>query len=114
LRFSRRLCSARNPRENQNRNPDGPHIAEDGSSEGEVDLAQLVASSDGYSPADIEFAARSASQSALEQSVFGAPGGSIRGPSTDDYLTAIARTRATVSATVASEFRDDIAALART
>ncbi|MBA4248568.1 MAG: AAA family ATPase [Microbacterium sp.] len=82
--------------------------------EGDVDLAQLVASSDGYSPADIEFAARSASQSALEQSVFGAPGGGIRGPSTADYLTAIARTRATVSPEVASEFRDDIAALART
>ncbi len=82
--------------------------------EGEVDLPQLVASSDGYSPADIEFAARSASQAALEQSVFGMPGAGIRGPSTSDYLTAIARTRATVSSTVANEFRDDIAALART
>ncbi len=82
--------------------------------EGEVDLAQLVASSDGYSPADIEFAARSASQAALEQSVFGAPGAGIRGPSTADYVAAIARTRATVSATVASEFGEDIEALART
>jgi MoxR-like ATPase/GNAT superfamily N-acetyltransferase len=82
--------------------------------EGEVDLAQLVASSDGYSPADIEFAARSASQAALEQSVFGSPVAGIRGPSTDDYLTAIAKTRATVSSTVASEFREDIEALART
>ncbi len=82
--------------------------------EGEVDLAQLVASSDGYSPADIEFAARSASQAALEQSVFGSPEAGIRGPSTDDYLTAIAKTRATVSSTVASEFREDIEALART
>lgn len=81
--------------------------------EGEVDLAQLVASSDGYSPADIEFAARSASQAALEQSVFGSPEAGIRGPSTDDYLTAIAKTRATVSSTVASEFREDIEALAR-
>ena len=82
--------------------------------EGEVDLAQLVTSSDGYSPADIEFAARSASQAALEQSVFGSPGAGIRGPSTHDYLTAIAKTRATVSSTVASEFREDIEALART
>ncbi len=82
--------------------------------EGEVDLAQLVASSDGYSPADIEFAARSASQAALEQSVFGSPEAGIRGPSTEDYLTAIAKTRATVSSTVASEFREDIEALART
>ena len=82
--------------------------------EGEIDLAQLVASSDGYSPADIEFAARSASQAALEQSVFGSPGAGIRGPSTGDYLTAIARTRATVSSTAAREFGEDIAALART
>lgn len=82
--------------------------------EGEVDLAQLVSSTDGYSPADIEFAARSASQAALEQSVFGGQDARILGPSTHDYLTAIARTRATVSATVANEFRDDIDALART
>lgn len=80
----------------------------------EVDLAELVASSDGYSPADIEFAARSASQAALEQSVYGQPEAGIRGPSTADYLTAIRRTRATVSSTVAQEFREDIEALART
>lgn len=80
----------------------------------EVDLAELVASSDGYSPADIEFAARSASQAALEQSVYGQPGAGIRGPSTEDYLTAIRRTRATVSSVVAQEFREDIEALART
>lgn len=79
-----------------------------------VDLEQLVANTDGYSPADIEFAARSASQSALEQSVFGAAGAGIQGPSTTDYLTAIAKTRATVSATVSSDFQEDIDALART
>ena len=82
--------------------------------EGSVNLAELVASTDGYSPADIEFAARSASQSALEQSVFGAPDAGILGPSTDDYLAAIAKTRATVSATVSSDFQVDIEALART
>ncbi len=82
--------------------------------EGEVDLAQLVESTDGYSPADIEFAARSASQAALEQSVFGAEGAGILGPSTAHYLTAVARTRATVSAVVAREFSEDIDALART
>ena len=81
--------------------------------EGEVDLAQLVARTDGYSPADIEFAARSASQAALEQSVYGVDGAAVRGPSTADYLAAIDRTRATVSATEAAEFREDIAALAR-
>ncbi|WAB84434.1 GNAT family N-acetyltransferase [Microcella daejeonensis] len=87
-----------------------------------IDLAQLVARTDGYSPADIEFAARSASQAALEQSVFGVssvewadgPAGALTGPSTADYLAAIDRTRATVSSTEAFEFREDIAALART
>jgi len=78
-----------------------------------VDLDLLVARTDGYSPADIEFAARSASQAALEQSVFGASGDTISGPSTADYLAAIERTRATVSPTEAFEFREDIAALAR-
>lgn len=78
-----------------------------------VALDLLVARTDGYSPADIEFAARSASQAALEQSVFGASGGEISGPSTADYLTAIDRTRATVSPTEAFEFREDISALAR-
>jgi GNAT superfamily N-acetyltransferase len=82
--------------------------------EGTVDLAAIVARSDGYSPADIEFAARTASQAALEQSVFGGSGASIVGPSTEDYLAALAKTRATVSAVVAQEFREDIEALART
>jgi len=79
-----------------------------------VNLAAIVERSDGYSPADIEFAARTASQAALEQSVFGDTAAAIVGPSTDDYLSAIAKTRATVSATVAQEFREDIDALART
>ncbi len=82
-----------------------------------VDFAQIVGNSDGYSPADIEFAARTASQSALEQAVFsdGSDASStIVGPSTDDYLAAIAKTRATVSSVVAQEFREDIDALART
>ena len=82
-----------------------------------VDFAQIVRASDGYSPADIEFAARTASQSALEQAVFsdGSDSSStIVGPSTDDYLAAIVKTRATVSSVVAQEFREDIEALART
>lgn len=81
--------------------------------EGTVDVAAIVSASDGYSPADIEFAARKASQGALEQSVFGDSGTSIVGPSTSDYLAAIAETRATVSAVVAQEFCEDIELLAR-
>jgi transitional endoplasmic reticulum ATPase len=35
-----------------------------------VDIAQLVERTEGFSPADIEFAARSASQRALEKAVY--------------------------------------------
>ena len=81
--------------------------------QGSVDVAQIVASTDGYSPADIEFAARSAAQAALEQSVFGDGGAQKLGPSTEDYLDAITKTRATVSSVVSSQFEEDIEALAR-
>jgi transitional endoplasmic reticulum ATPase len=78
-----------------------------------VDLALLVARTDGFSPADIEFAARSAAQAALENSVYGNVDAATIGPTTDDYLTAISRTRTTVSAQVARDFSEDIEALAR-
>lgn len=80
---------------------------------GDLDLRAIVAASAGYSPADIEFAARKASQAALEKAVFGADGAAIVGPSTADYLDAIAETRATVSATATREFEQDIDVLAR-
>ncbi|WP_026555665.1 ATP-binding protein [Arthrobacter sp. 35W] len=85
-----------------------------------VDVAALVERSEGFSPADIEFAARSASQRALEKAIddgaaaAGANGTRRRGPGTHDYLDTIADTRATVSAEVAGEFLEDIDALART
>ncbi|ALE92868.1 AAA family ATPase [Arthrobacter alpinus] len=84
----------------------------------EVDVAGLVAASSGFSPADIEFAARSASQRALEKAVYDdvshAPAAGPRGPVTADYLETIADTRATVSDAVAADFLEDIDALART
>lgn len=100
-----------------------------------VDLDLLVSKSNGFSPADIEFSARKASQHALEKSVYGAasdgsaaeaadvdaaaktdaaaraPGAT--GPTTEDYLEAIAQTRATVSAEVVHEFQEDIKRIAR-
>ncbi|WP_104111825.1 MULTISPECIES: ATP-binding protein [unclassified Arthrobacter] len=91
-----------------------------------IDVEALVAASVGFSPADIEFAARSASQRALEKAMFdggsasGGPGTSegessqARGPVTADYLETIAETKATVSDAVAADFLEDIAALART
>jgi len=81
--------------------------------DGTVDLEAIVSNTEGYSPADIEFAARKASQSALEKAVFGPKDSGIVGPSTADYVSAISETRATVSATATTEFEEDIQALAR-
>ncbi|WP_024287772.1 ATP-binding protein [Cellulomonas sp. KRMCY2] len=81
---------------------------------GSVDLDLLVQNSEGFSPADIEYAARKASQQALETSL-DTDDESARaiGPSTTDYLDAIGGTKATVSVEVAAEFLDDIASIAR-
>ncbi|QNE47461.1 GNAT family N-acetyltransferase [Glaciihabitans sp. INWT7] len=82
--------------------------------DGLVDLEALVVASDGFSPADVEYAARRASQEALERALFSeadAPGPA--GPSTQDYIAAIRSTRTTVSPQVAAEFLEDIERLAR-
>lgn len=90
-----------------------------------VDIPLLVERTEGFSPADIEFAARSASQRALEKAVYddaaaaGSPSkGSTasqgrKGPVTQDYLDAIADTRTTVSEQVYQEFLEDIDVLGR-
>ena len=80
----------------------------------QVDLAVLVEKSDGFSPADVEYAAHRASQHALEKALYKAGDGpAINGPSTDDYVAAISETRRTVSEEVAAEFLEDIERLAR-
>ncbi|TFB75913.1 GNAT family N-acetyltransferase [Cryobacterium glaciale] len=80
----------------------------------EVDLAVLVEQSDGFSPADVEYAAHRASQHALEKALYRAGDGPvINGPSTEDYALAISETRRTVSDEVAAEFLEDIERLAR-
>ena len=89
-----------------------------------VDVELLVERTEGFSPADIEYAARSASQRALEKAVYDdgglASGGDVsvreavrKGPSTRDYLDAIGDTRTTVSAEVQADFLEDIEALGR-
>ncbi|MDJ0317657.1 ATP-binding protein [Arthrobacter antibioticus] len=81
----------------------------------EIDVQTLVEASGGFSPADIEFAARSASQRALEKAMFdGVVPTERRGPVTADYLERIAETKATVSDAVSADFLEDISALART
>ncbi|MFJ6280465.1 MULTISPECIES: ATP-binding protein [Arthrobacter] len=86
----------------------------------DVDVDLLVRRTDGFTPADIEYAARSASQRALEKAVYGNGNGSGpgerepgKGPSTQDYLDAIDDTRTTVSEQVHEQFLEDIGALGR-
>ncbi|EMY35856.1 ATPase central domain-containing protein [Arthrobacter crystallopoietes BAB-32] len=90
----------------------------------DVDVQLLVERTEGFSPADIEYAARRASQWALEKAVYDDGGlgsadagifggGGRRGPSTQDYLDAVADTRTTVSEEVHREFLTDIDVLGR-
>jgi transitional endoplasmic reticulum ATPase len=79
---------------------------------GDIDVSTLVTMTDGFSPADIEYAARKASQSALENAVYSGES-HTRGPLLDHYIAAIAATRATVSAEVAAEFWEDIETVGR-
>ena len=77
----------------------------------QVDLDQLVHRTAGFSPADIEYAARKGSQRALEAAVY--QENQQAAPSTDDYDWAIGETRMTVSKEVAEEFLVDIDQVAR-
>lgn len=79
-----------------------------------IDIGALVTASDGLTPADIEYAARKASQEALARAlrmqVDPPPGAEL---TTADYLTALAGTRATVSPETVAEFLEDITTIAR-
>jgi AAA+ superfamily predicted ATPase/GNAT superfamily N-acetyltransferase len=70
-----------------------------------VDLPTLVASSEMFTPADIEFAARKGAQAAFEREVLTRHGGLA---TTDDYLTAIADTRPTLTGDAITSFDEDI------
>jgi transitional endoplasmic reticulum ATPase len=80
-----------------------------------IDVDTLVDASDLFTPADIEFAARKGSQRALETEVYGEGGDrpEVRGPTTADYLAALAETRPTLTTTMVDEFTEDIATIAR-
>jgi ribosomal protein S18 acetylase RimI-like enzyme len=81
----------------------------------DIALDELVARSAGFSPADIEFAARKASQRALEQSVYESSVATRESATTatHHYLWAIGDTRRTVSDEVIAEFEQDIESLGR-
>ncbi|TQJ55342.1 ATP-binding protein [Streptomyces sp. SLBN-115] len=70
-----------------------------------VDLMQLVEASELFTPADIEFAARKGAQAAFEREVAQRKG---RPATTDDFMTAIADTRPTLTAQAIKEFTEDI------
>ncbi|MDG2478312.1 MAG: ATP-binding protein, partial [Aquiluna sp.] len=80
-----------------------------------IDLNELVSRSAGFSPADIEYAARKASQRALEQSVYEAQADNSESSTTatHHYLWAIGDTRRTVSDEIIGEFEQDIKSVGR-
>ena len=76
----------------------------------ELDLEAIVAASDMFTPADIEFAARRCAQAVFEGAVL------EQGPelvTTEDVLRAVDRTRPTLSAEICQSFEQDIADFAR-
>ena len=73
---------------------------------GDVDVAALVSSSDGFTPADIGFAAQQVAQATFEATLAG--GARVRA-TTRDYLGAIAQTRPTLTMQDVASFTQDIA-----
>ena len=71
-----------------------------------IDIAQLVDASAMFTPADIEFAARKGAQAAFERELAFRRGEPARA---EDYLTAIADTRPTLTEAMIAEFEEDIA-----
>jgi len=68
-----------------------------------------------FTPADIDFAARKAAQTAFERAVFGDQGlnSGLARASVDDFLHAIADTRPTLTRAIVHEFETDIDTYAR-
>jgi GNAT superfamily N-acetyltransferase len=71
-----------------------------------VEVDKLVEASAMFTPADIEFASRKGAQCAFERELAFRRGEPAR---TDDYLSAIADTRPTLTDAMLSEFEEDIA-----
>jgi AAA+ superfamily predicted ATPase len=75
-----------------------------------VDVGVLVDASPLFTPADIEWAARKAAQRAFEREHFDGTGSRA---TTDDFLAAIAETRATLTPAMVEEFVADTARFSR-
>ncbi|GAB3182589.1 hypothetical protein GCM10027060_15680 [Nesterenkonia halophila] len=81
-----------------------------------IDLEALAEASERFSPADIEFAARRASQQALERAVEDSRGESAVDDAKLDtaaYRQAIGQTRVTITGAMIEEFAEDIDTIAR-
>ena len=70
-----------------------------------VDVSALVNASEMFTPADIEFAARKGAHYAFEREIESRRGQPAR---TEDYLTAIAQTRPTLTEAALADFDEDI------
>lgn len=76
----------------------------------QVEIESLVEASEFFTPADIEFAARKAAQSAFEREHFQR---TTERAGTDDFLAAIDATRPSLSAELVERFNDDTERFAR-
>ncbi len=79
----------------------------------DVDLTAMVAASELFTPADIEFAARKAAQAAFERFVNAAADHAEVKLTTQDYLEAITNTRPTLTPAMVDSFNADIESFAR-
>ena len=76
----------------------------------DVDLDALVAATDLFTPADIEFAARKAAQRAFEREHFAGEGTRAN---TEDFLAAVAGTKPSLSEEIVQSFNEDTEQFAR-
>ena len=76
----------------------------------QVDTDALVAASEFFTPADIEFAAHKAAQRAFEQEHLE---GSRERATTEDFLAAIRETKPTLSEEVIASFEKDVERFSR-
>ncbi|MFD9127853.1 ATP-binding protein [Kitasatospora sp. NPDC059571] len=78
-----------------------------------LDLDALVEASDRFTPADIEYAAQTAAQTAFERHLAGDPRTDAQSPRTEDYLHAVGRTRTSLTREDILAFDHDLRAAAR-
>jgi transitional endoplasmic reticulum ATPase len=81
-----------------------------GDASSDVDIAALVASTSGYTPADIAHVARAVAQATFEQTI---DTGTRSVPATESYLRTLENTRPIVTTQQASAFEADIQKCAR-